>query len=152
MYTVIHQLVVDVPCVLFWTQSVCIAPKQNTQNLYHKQMNNRVDSLSQVALTLGKFHQTGQTSSPWPRGTPISPTDRSRKSWSESRSNCDNSAMRDGAQPKCHSGGCDPCLLLLPCHWRCCKMSHWPAPTVRHHQIATPLTHRRSPGTRQCRM
>ena len=42
-YTVIHLLVVDVACVLFWTQSVCMVPNQNTQNIYHKQMNNGVD-------------------------------------------------------------------------------------------------------------
>ena len=42
LYTVIHLLVVDVACVLFWAQSVCMAPNQNTQNIYHKQMNNGV--------------------------------------------------------------------------------------------------------------
>ena len=42
MYTVIHLLVVDVACVLFWTQSVCMVPNQNTRNIYHKQMNNGV--------------------------------------------------------------------------------------------------------------
>ena len=42
LYTVIHLLVVDVWCVLFWTQSACMAPQQNTRNLYHKQMNNGV--------------------------------------------------------------------------------------------------------------
>ena len=41
-YTVIHLLVVDVACVLFWTQSVCMVPNQNTRNIYHKQMNNGV--------------------------------------------------------------------------------------------------------------
>ena len=41
-YTVIHLLVVDVACVLFWTQSVCMVPHQNTRNIYHKQMNNGV--------------------------------------------------------------------------------------------------------------
>ena len=39
-YSVIHLLVVDVLCVLFWTQSACVATKQNTRNIYHKQMNN----------------------------------------------------------------------------------------------------------------
>ena len=43
-YTVIHLLVVDVACVLFWTQSVCMVPNQNTRNIYHKQMNNGVFS------------------------------------------------------------------------------------------------------------
>ena len=43
LYTVIHLLVVDVACVLFWTQSVCMVPNQNTRNIYHKQMNNGVD-------------------------------------------------------------------------------------------------------------
>ena len=44
MYTVIHVLVVDVACVLFWTQSVCMCMvlHQNTRNIYHKQMNNGV--------------------------------------------------------------------------------------------------------------
>ena len=42
-YSVIHLLVVDVSCVLFLTQSACMVPKQNTRNIYHKQMNNRVD-------------------------------------------------------------------------------------------------------------
>ena len=46
-YTVIHLLVVDVACVLFWTQSVCMVPKQNTRNIYHKQMNNGVDRTSE---------------------------------------------------------------------------------------------------------
>ena len=41
-YTVIHLLVVDVACVLFLTQSVCMVPNQNTPNIYHKQMNNGV--------------------------------------------------------------------------------------------------------------
>ena len=41
-YTVIHLLVVDVACVLFWAQSVCMVPNQNTRNIYHKQMNNGV--------------------------------------------------------------------------------------------------------------
>ena len=42
MYIVYHPLVVDVSCVKFLTQSVCMIPKQNTQNIYHKQMNNGV--------------------------------------------------------------------------------------------------------------
>ena len=42
LYTVIHLLVVDVACVLFLTQSACMVPNQNTQNIYHKQMNNGV--------------------------------------------------------------------------------------------------------------
>ena len=42
MYSVIHLLVVDILCVLFLTQSACMAPKQNTRNIYHKQMNNGV--------------------------------------------------------------------------------------------------------------
>ena len=42
IYSVIHLPVVDVMCVLFWTQSVCMVPKQNTRNIYHKQMNNGV--------------------------------------------------------------------------------------------------------------
>ena len=41
-YTVIHLLVVDGACVLFWTQSACMVPNQNTRNIYHKQMNNGV--------------------------------------------------------------------------------------------------------------
>ena len=43
-YTVIHLLVVDVVCVLFWTQSACMVLNQNTRNIYHKQMNNGVTS------------------------------------------------------------------------------------------------------------
>ena len=44
LYTVIHLLVVDVACVLFWTQSVqCMVPHQNTRKIYHKQMNNGVE-------------------------------------------------------------------------------------------------------------
>ena len=42
IYSVIHLPVVDVMCVLFWTQSVCMVPKQNTHNIYHKQMNTGV--------------------------------------------------------------------------------------------------------------
>ena len=42
MYSVIHLLVVDVSFVLFGTQSACMVPKQNTRNIYHKQMNNGV--------------------------------------------------------------------------------------------------------------
>ena len=41
-YTVIHLLEVDVACVLFFTQSVCMVPNQITRNIYHKQMNNGV--------------------------------------------------------------------------------------------------------------
>ena len=33
IYSVIHLPVVDVMCVLFWTQSVCMVPNQNTQNI-----------------------------------------------------------------------------------------------------------------------
>ena len=40
LYSVIHPLVVDVSYVLF--QSACMIPKQNTRNIYHKQMNNGV--------------------------------------------------------------------------------------------------------------
>ena len=36
-YTVIHLFVVDVACVLFGAQSVCMVPNQNTRNIYHKQ-------------------------------------------------------------------------------------------------------------------
>ena len=32
-------------CVLFCTQSACRVPKQNTWNIYHKQMNNRVSTI-----------------------------------------------------------------------------------------------------------
>ena len=42
LYSAFHLLVVDVAFVLFWTQSACIVPKQNTRNIYHNQMNNRV--------------------------------------------------------------------------------------------------------------
>ena len=35
---------VDVVCVLFWTQSECMVPNHNTRNIYHKQMNNGVGS------------------------------------------------------------------------------------------------------------
>ena len=42
MYTVIHLLVVDVSCVLVWDQARWLGPKQNTRNIYHKQMNNGV--------------------------------------------------------------------------------------------------------------
>ena len=57
-YTVIHLLVVDVGCVLFWTQSVCIVPHQNTRNIYHKQMNNGVIDL--VSRKMLFKHQTGK--------------------------------------------------------------------------------------------
>ena len=43
VYTVIHLLVVEVSCVLFWTHSVCMVSKQNARNIYHKQMNNGVE-------------------------------------------------------------------------------------------------------------
>ena len=33
IYSVIHLPVVDVMCVLFWTQSVCMVPNENTQNI-----------------------------------------------------------------------------------------------------------------------
>ena len=45
IYSVIHLLVVDVLCVLFWTQSVCMVPNQNTQNIYHERMKNGVERL-----------------------------------------------------------------------------------------------------------
>ena len=32
-YTVFHPLVVDIACVLFWTQPACMVQKQNTQHL-----------------------------------------------------------------------------------------------------------------------
>ena len=41
-YTVFHLLVVDVACVLFWTQSVAMVQKQNTRNIYHKRMKDSV--------------------------------------------------------------------------------------------------------------
>ena len=44
-YTVFHPLVVDVVCVLFWTQSVCMVPNQNTRKIYRKQVNNGVELL-----------------------------------------------------------------------------------------------------------
>ena len=42
MYIVYHLLVVDVLCVKFLTQSVCMIPKQNTRNIHHKRMINDV--------------------------------------------------------------------------------------------------------------
>ena len=42
IYTVIHLLVVDVSCVLVWDYAHSLGPKQNTRNIYHKQMNNGV--------------------------------------------------------------------------------------------------------------
>ena len=52
-YTVIHLLVVDVRCVLFLDHAHWLGPKQNTRNIYHKQMNNGVLSaqLSSTACT-----------------------------------------------------------------------------------------------------
>ena len=41
-YTVIHLLVVDVSCVLVRDHAHWLGPKQNTRNIYHKQMNNDV--------------------------------------------------------------------------------------------------------------
>ena len=41
-YSVIHLLVVDVSCVLFWDHAHWLGPKQNARNIYHKQMNNGV--------------------------------------------------------------------------------------------------------------
>ena len=32
-YTIYHLLVVDVLCVLFWTQPACMVRKQNTSNI-----------------------------------------------------------------------------------------------------------------------
>ena len=58
-YPVIHLLVVDVLCLWFWTQSACIVPKQNTRNIYHKQMNNSVDSMMTHYVTSHYF--------PWQR-------------------------------------------------------------------------------------
>ena len=40
-YSITHLLVVDDSCVMLWTQSAFMVPKQNTRNIYHKQMNNR---------------------------------------------------------------------------------------------------------------
>ena len=42
VYSVIHLLVVDVSCVLFLDHARWLGPKQNTQNIYQKRMNNRV--------------------------------------------------------------------------------------------------------------
>ena len=42
IYSVIHLPVVDVMCVLFWTQSVSMVKKQNTRNIYHKRMKDSV--------------------------------------------------------------------------------------------------------------
>ena len=39
-YFVIHLFVVVDLCVLFWIQSASMVPKQNTQNIHHRQMNN----------------------------------------------------------------------------------------------------------------
>ena len=41
-YTVIHLFVVDVVCVLFWTQSVSMVLKQNPRNIFHKRMKDGV--------------------------------------------------------------------------------------------------------------
>ena len=43
---------------MFWTQSVCIVPHQNTRNIYHKQMNNGVVQLdvSATAKWTVSFH------------------------------------------------------------------------------------------------
>ena len=41
-YTVIHLLVVDDSCVLVWDHAHWLGAKQNTRNIYHKQMNNSV--------------------------------------------------------------------------------------------------------------
>ena len=43
-YSVIHLCVLDIVCVLFWTQSACMVAKQYTQNFYHKQMDNGVSN------------------------------------------------------------------------------------------------------------
>merc|ERR1712117_194721 len=45
VYTVFHLLVVEVLCVLFWTQPVCMVQKQNTWNFYHRQMKDGVNVL-----------------------------------------------------------------------------------------------------------
>ena len=65
LYTVIHLLVVDVACVLFWTQSVCMVPHQNTRNIYHKQMNNgvvlgEVKAADNILLPPLSLHPRGQ--------------------------------------------------------------------------------------------
>ena len=41
-YSVIHVFVVDVSCGFLWDYACWLGPKQNTRNIYHKQMNNRV--------------------------------------------------------------------------------------------------------------
>ena len=41
-HSVIHLLVVDVSCVMFWDQASQVSPKQNTRTINHKQMNNGV--------------------------------------------------------------------------------------------------------------
>ena len=48
-----HPLVWDVSCVMFWTQSACMVPKQNTRNISHKWMGIQVEKLSVIDLYLG---------------------------------------------------------------------------------------------------
>ena len=56
LYTIYHQLMVDVLCVLFLTQSACMVQKQNTRNINHKQMNNGV-GVSQVTFIVKIFRR-----------------------------------------------------------------------------------------------
>ena len=42
IYTLVHPLVVDVWCVLFWDNAHWLDQKQNTPNIYHKQMTDGV--------------------------------------------------------------------------------------------------------------
>ena len=64
IYSVIHLPVVDVMCVLFWTQSVCMVPNQNRQNIYHERMKNGVERLDCDPFTPPTLNQ-GVTPSEW---------------------------------------------------------------------------------------
>ena len=56
----IHLLVVDVTCVLFCTQPVCMLLKQYTRNIYHKQMNKiRSGSNASTDATTSEFTIAG---------------------------------------------------------------------------------------------
>ena len=45
-YTIIHLLVVDIGCILFWTQPVCMVPNQTTRNFYLQADDKKCISLS----------------------------------------------------------------------------------------------------------